>query len=246
MTILVDCITQMTKRLDRSITARVATDGLILLGVQLDEAQSFFIGDLQQLLIADTPDEAYNLCSKYSPGCGVGGGSAGFASTTTTGGSGFVSGVTGSQLISSSAEVSRSSSSSSSSSFSSGAASRSLSATVAGGGAASASGSSRLDVNVSRERVYGSGSGSASTTGGRIITGQINRGSSQASGQTISSGGSSSVVLTGSQGEAGGRGQLGEIREDIYGGFKESSCESWFFTKIACFQMTIWIASRKS
>lgn len=75
MTILVDCKTQMTKRLDRTTSASVATDGLILTGIQLVEGDNFFIGDLQQLLIADTPDEAYNICTNYSPGCNSSSGS---------------------------------------------------------------------------------------------------------------------------------------------------------------------------
>lgn len=69
MTVLADCVTQMTKRLDRTKSASVATDGLILTGIQLVEGDQFFTGELQQLLIADTPDEAYNLCTKYSPSC---------------------------------------------------------------------------------------------------------------------------------------------------------------------------------
>lgn len=217
MTVLVDCATQMTKKLDRTITARVATDGLILTGVQLVEGESFFVGDLQQLLIADTPDEAYNLCTKYSPGC-----TAGFSSTR------FTSEVSGGGSISSSAEVSRSSSSSSS--FSSGSASRTSSS---GSGGASSSGSSRYDVNLSRERAYGS------TAGGQLTTSDSR--SSQSSGQSGASGvmreniqsgaggqagsrgqsGASGVITeniqTGAGGQGGSRGQLSEIREDIYG-----------------------------
>lgn len=207
VTVLVDCGHQMTKKLDRTISASVATDGLILLGVQLVEGESFFVGDLQQLLLADTPDEAYNLCTKYSPGCDAG---SGFIS-----GSSFVSEeVSGGSLVSSSAEVTRSSSSSFSSSG--GSASRTSSATVLSGGA-STMGSSRYDVNLSKERVVGMGSASSTVigSGGR----QMSRGgsSTQSGGQLSSGGMLVETIPTGSRGQGGARGQLVEIREDIYG-----------------------------
>lgn len=204
VTILVDCATQMTKALKRTVTATVATDGLILTGVQLVEGESFFIGDLQQLLIADTPDEAYNLCSKYTPSCS---GSVGGYSGS------YVSEVTGGQGFSSSAEVTRSASasSSSSSSFSAGSASR-TSSLLSGSSSTAASGSSRYDANLSRDRVQVGGS---SNVGGGSV--QNSRTATIQSGGSRAAGGSSEMIQVGSQGQAGGKGELGEIREDIYG-----------------------------
>lgn len=202
VTILVDCQTQMTKALKRTVTATVATDGLILTGVQLVEGESFFIGDLQQLLIADTPDEAYNLCSKYTPSCS--GSVSGYSG-------GYVSEVSGGQGFASSAEVTRSASSSSSSSYSAGSASR-TSSLLSGSSSAAASGSSRYDANLSRDRVQMGGS---SSVGGGSV--QISRTGSSQSGGSRAAGGSSETIQVGSEGQAGGRGELGEIREDIYG-----------------------------
>lgn len=192
MTILVDCTTQLTKRLDRSVTARVATEGLILMGVQLVETESFFVGDLQQLLFADTPDEAYNLCTKYSPGCS---GSAGHSSGGSITGSGFVS---GGHVVSSSSEITRSSSGGSSASSGS---SFRTSSSVSGGGGSSSSESSRYEANASR-------AGSIISGGRQVNSAQISRGSSHGLGQ------SGAVTTTG---QVGSRGQLSEIREDIYG-----------------------------
>lgn len=194
VTILVDCIKQMTSRLARTVTSRVATDGLILTGVQLVEGESFFVGDLQQLLIADTPDEAYNLCTKYSPECSV---STGYSSSSS---------------FSSSAEVSRSASASASSAEVSRSASR-TSSLISGGTSSVASGSSRHESNLSREQVQTG----LNVIGGRhSASGQMNRGSSHMVGEYIASGASGSESIV-TQGQGGERAKLAEIREDIYG-----------------------------
>jgi len=69
VTLIFDCGKQITKRLPRSLTSRVMTDGLIFMGVQLDEEEEYFLGDIQLLMIADKPDAAYELCTKYAPNC---------------------------------------------------------------------------------------------------------------------------------------------------------------------------------
>lgn len=52
--------------------SEISTNGLILSGRQLNEDEEFFIGDIQMLLIADSPDEAYHICTKYAPNCSNG------------------------------------------------------------------------------------------------------------------------------------------------------------------------------
>lgn len=220
MTVLVDCSTQLTKKLDRTVTATVATDGLILTGIQLMEGENHFMGDLQQLLVADTPDEAYQLCTKYTPSCG----SAGSSITRLTS---EVSSSSSGHAIMSSAEVSRSASSS----FSAGSSSSRATASGASRSSSSASGASRFDANASRERIHSSGGGAASinVSGSRQVSaGQINRhGSSQAQGQltqTSQSGGRQTLGnqrLNRTSGQAADRGELGELREDIYGEWEE-------------------------
>lgn len=68
-TLIIDCQQQITKKLDRSAVSKIAYNGLLLIGVQLDEEADYFTGDIQLLQIANRPDEAYNICTKYSPIC---------------------------------------------------------------------------------------------------------------------------------------------------------------------------------
>lgn len=69
MTLILDCYRQITKKLDRKSNSIIATDGLIFTGVQLQDSDGFFMGDIQMFLIADTPDEAFFICTKYSKDC---------------------------------------------------------------------------------------------------------------------------------------------------------------------------------
>lgn len=72
MTLIVDCNRHITKPLRRSVAVRLPTDGLIFTGIQVDDdggEDGMFIGDLQMFLIADRPDEAFFICTKYSPSC---------------------------------------------------------------------------------------------------------------------------------------------------------------------------------
>lgn len=73
MTLILNCNRHITKPLRRSVGVQLPTDGLIFTGIQMDDdadgADEMFIGDLQMLLIADRPDEAFFLCTKYSPNC---------------------------------------------------------------------------------------------------------------------------------------------------------------------------------
>lgn len=208
VTLLADCGTPLTKKLDRSVNATVSTDGLILTGIQLIEGEKHFMGDLQQLLIADTPDEAYQLCTKYTPSCGgisVSSSSSRFTSEASSSG----------HAIASSAEVSRSSSSSS---FSGGSSRTGSSASSISSSASS--GSSRFDATSSRERIHSSGgSANINVSGSRQVSGaQLNRGgSSQIQGQINQSGGRQISGNLNLGRTSGSREELGEVREEVYG-----------------------------
>lgn len=69
MTLLVDCNRQITKSFHRTHDSRISTDGLILTGVPIQEEDGYYVGDIQTFLIANTPDEGFLICSKYSPNC---------------------------------------------------------------------------------------------------------------------------------------------------------------------------------
>lgn len=49
-------------------------DGLIL-----TEEENNYIGDIQLLMIADRPDEAFHICSKYAPDCSISSGYSGIS-----------------------------------------------------------------------------------------------------------------------------------------------------------------------
>lgn len=107
------------------------------------EEESYFTGDLQLFQIANTPDEAYNICSKYAVSCAgsslldnlaIGSISHGESST------GFQSGT--SVFHSSSGDRSSSSGGSTSSSSGSRSSSSSSSSSSSGGSSSSSSGSS--------------------------------------------------------------------------------------------------------
>lgn len=68
-TLTLDCNRQITRRLDRRSGATIATDGLILTGVQLEEEAGYFTGDVQLMAVVDTPDAGFELCTKYAPDC---------------------------------------------------------------------------------------------------------------------------------------------------------------------------------
>lgn len=69
---ILDCVHQITRKFDRGVHSKLSTNGLILSGRQLNEDEEFFIGDVQMLSIADSPDEAYHICTKYAPDCSNG------------------------------------------------------------------------------------------------------------------------------------------------------------------------------
>lgn len=86
ITLILDCTKQITKKLLRTPNPRIAIDGLIFMGVQLDEEEDYFMvkilaisqkafyndflqGDVQTLMIADRPDSAYEVCTKFAPNC---------------------------------------------------------------------------------------------------------------------------------------------------------------------------------
>lgn len=72
ITLVLDCVHQITRKLDRGVDSKISTNGLILSGRQLNEDEDFFVGDVQMLSIADSPDEAYHICTKYAPDCSNG------------------------------------------------------------------------------------------------------------------------------------------------------------------------------
>uniref|UniRef100_T1PB23 Concanavalin A-like lectin/glucanases superfamily protein n=1 Tax=Musca domestica TaxID=7370 RepID=T1PB23_MUSDO len=68
-TLNLDCTKQVTRRIERSLGSTIATNGLILTGVQMSNDDGFFIGDVQMMSIWDTPQAGYDLCTKYVPEC---------------------------------------------------------------------------------------------------------------------------------------------------------------------------------
>lgn len=69
MTLIVDCAEQITKKLRRTPGIRLPTDGLIFTGIQMLQEEGYYLGDVQLFLIASRPDEAFFMCTKYSPNC---------------------------------------------------------------------------------------------------------------------------------------------------------------------------------
>ncbi|XP_066260177.1 collagen alpha-2(XI) chain-like [Euwallacea similis] len=65
VTLIFDCHTTITKALTRGIPSRLNNKGLINLGYQL-LSDGHFQGDIFTLEIADKPDDAYELCNRYS------------------------------------------------------------------------------------------------------------------------------------------------------------------------------------
>lgn len=90
VTLIFDCTKQITKQLQRKPGSKIETDGLILTGVQLDEIEEYFTGDVQLLMIADRPDSAYELCTAFVPNCPGDGSSYTSSSHTYTDASGTV------------------------------------------------------------------------------------------------------------------------------------------------------------
>ena len=72
VTLLLDCVNKVVKRLEREIGKSIATDGLILTGLQLADDQGFFTGDIQMMAVVEKPDAAFGICSKYAVDCRTG------------------------------------------------------------------------------------------------------------------------------------------------------------------------------
>ncbi|KAL1380744.1 hypothetical protein pipiens_013966 [Culex pipiens pipiens] len=68
VTLVLDCNTQITRQLKRKPSSTIAVDGLILTGMQLNEDDGFFTGDVQLFMVANTPDEAYHICTNSAAG----------------------------------------------------------------------------------------------------------------------------------------------------------------------------------
>lgn len=69
MTLIVDCTEQITTKLRRTSGIRLPTDGLIFTGIQMLQEEGSYLGDIQMFLIASRPDDAFFMCTKYSPNC---------------------------------------------------------------------------------------------------------------------------------------------------------------------------------
>lgn len=69
MTLILDCEEKITRQLKRRLGVKIAVDGLVLTGIQLQENDGCFVGDIETFLVADTPDEAYFICTKYATSC---------------------------------------------------------------------------------------------------------------------------------------------------------------------------------
>ncbi|KAH8034456.1 hypothetical protein HPB51_024396 [Rhipicephalus microplus] len=71
VTLVKDCVVRETEEMARSDDVLVDTSGVTLVGQALNITVDPFQGDLQQLLIVHAPDAAYELCSRYVPGCAI-------------------------------------------------------------------------------------------------------------------------------------------------------------------------------
>ncbi|CAG2061642.1 unnamed protein product, partial [Timema podura] len=72
VTLILDCKKQITKALPREPGSNLNTAGIILIGQQLLD-EGFYTGDVETLLIAPTPDAAYEQCAIFNPDCGPSG-----------------------------------------------------------------------------------------------------------------------------------------------------------------------------
>lgn len=68
-TLNLDCTKQVTRRLERTLGSSIATNGLILTGVQMSGDDGFFTGDVQMMSIWSTPEAGYEVCTKYVTPC---------------------------------------------------------------------------------------------------------------------------------------------------------------------------------
>lgn len=69
VTLNLDCTKQVTRRLERTLGSTIATNGLILTGVQMSNDDGFFMGDVQMMSIWNTPEAGYEVCTKYVTPC---------------------------------------------------------------------------------------------------------------------------------------------------------------------------------
>lgn len=67
MTLIRDCEQQVTKPLNRQ-GLRLSSSGIILIGQQLLD-ESYYSGDLQQLMLVPSPESAYEVCKQFMPEC---------------------------------------------------------------------------------------------------------------------------------------------------------------------------------
>lgn len=69
MTLILDCDETITRKLKRRLGVKIAVDGLVLTGIQLQEDDASFVGDIQTFMVADSPEEAFLICTKYTTNC---------------------------------------------------------------------------------------------------------------------------------------------------------------------------------
>ncbi|KAL5290258.1 COL11A1.2 family protein [Megaselia abdita] len=70
-TLILDCDKQVTRSLERKLGGSIATNGLIVSGIHLSNAEGFFTGDIQMIAIMNSTEASYNLCNVYAPDCNM-------------------------------------------------------------------------------------------------------------------------------------------------------------------------------
>ena len=68
ITAIIDCKKQQNREIDRAPGDTIANDGIVLMGQEIED-NTFFEGQIQQLLFVPTPEAAYELCKQYVPDC---------------------------------------------------------------------------------------------------------------------------------------------------------------------------------
>ena len=68
ITAIIDCKKQQNREIDRPPGDTIASDGIVLMAQEIED-NTFFEGQIQQLLFVPSPQAAYELCKQYVPDC---------------------------------------------------------------------------------------------------------------------------------------------------------------------------------
>ena len=68
ITAIIDCQKQQNREIDRPPGDTIASDGVVLMAQEIED-NTFFQGQIQQLLFVPSPEAAYELCKQYLPDC---------------------------------------------------------------------------------------------------------------------------------------------------------------------------------